>query len=247
MHKKFPFAMILTVLSLWLAACGGGGIEPTSPPAGGSGVTPPPAVLSLDPANTAGENGKAAAAYLYEGLVSMKDGQITGVLAESYSVSDDGLDYIFNLRPGVSFHDGEPLDADAVIANFTRWYDPASPLRGDGSYAAWVAAFNGFKGETAEDGKAKSQYDGIEKTNDLTVLVHLNSPDPEFLQKISDPAFSIVSPAVLAQGGEDGGTNKYKSAGIQDGKLTLEPFAGYWDPAAIPSEGMEVSFDKGDY
>ncbi len=237
-RRKSLFPVVLLIASLLLAACGGANDAATEPGDGSNG--PASGGLQLDPANAASDNARAAAGYLYESLVGVKDGEVVGVLAESWTISDDGLDYIFNLRPGVSFHDGTPLNADAVIANLNRWFDPASPLRGDGKFAAWAGAFNGFKGETASDGKAKSQYDGIEKINDLTVLVHLNTPDPEFLGKIADPAFSIVSPAVLSAGSGDGGTNMYKSGGINGSMLTLEPFAGYWDPASIPSQGMEV-------
>ena len=237
--RSFGFILITGFL---LVACGGNNItEATKEPAAGNPASNTD--LQLDPANANNENARAAAGYLYESLVAAQDGKAVGALAESWSVSDDGLDYIFNLRPGVSFHDGTSLNVDAVIANFDRWFDPANPRRGAGKFAAWASAFNGFKGETAEDGKAKSQYDGIEKVNELTVLVHLNTPDPEFLGKIADPAFSIVSPAILNAGSGDGGTNMYKFAGKNGSSLTLVPFAGYWNAASIPSKGMEVPFE----
>jgi peptide/nickel transport system substrate-binding protein len=240
MSKLFVF---IVVAGLLLAACGGNTSTqpPTNEPAGGNPASNTD--LQLDPANAENANARAAVGYLYEGLVAVQDGKTNGALAESWSVSDDGLDYIFNLRSGVVFHDGTSLNADAVIANFERWFDPANPAHGTGKFTGWTSAFNGFKGETAEDGKAKSQYDGIEKVNELTVLVHLNTPDPDFLNKISDPAFSIVSQAVLSAGSGDGGTNMYKFAGKNGSSLTLAPFAGYWDVASIPSKGMDVPFE----
>ena len=42
-------------------------------------------------------------------------------LATSWEVSDDGTQYTFYLREGVTFHDGEPFDADAVMFNFSRF------------------------------------------------------------------------------------------------------------------------------
>jgi len=190
----------------------------------------------LDPANTTGDN--AAVGYLYESLVRVQDGVTVGALAESFTVSEDGLDYIFNLRPGVAFHDSSTLNADMVIANFNRWFDPNSVNRGSGEFAAWAENFGGFKGETAEDGKMKSQYDGVEKVDDYTVLVHLNTPDPEFLTKLANPAFSIVSPNSFAAG--DGGSGAYKFSKGSASSVTLEPFPGYWDSSAIPSESVEV-------
>jgi peptide/nickel transport system substrate-binding protein len=154
----------------------------------------------LDPANATSDNARAAVGYLYEGLVGLEDGNPVGVLAESFTVSEDGLDYIFNLRPGVNFHDGTALNADAVVANFNRWFDPEDPNRGSGEFSAWASNFGGFRGEFTDEGAAKSIYDGIEKVNDFTVLVHLNTQDPDFLVKLSDSAFSIVSPNAF--GGE---------------------------------------------
>jgi peptide/nickel transport system substrate-binding protein len=245
-HQKKLFFSLMFMAVFLLAACGGGEnavatnkppASSTKGPASGSSTQ-----LQLDPANATSDNAHAAAGYLYEGLVGKEGEKAVGVLAESWTVSDDGLDYIFNLRSGVSFHDGTPLNADAVVANFNRWFDPANPAHGTGKFAAWANAFGGFKGEVKEDGKAKSQYDGIEKINELIVLVHLNTPDTEFLNKITDVAFSIVSPTVLSAGGGDGGTGMYKFASQTDTELNLEPFAGYWNAASIPSEGKKVPF-----
>jgi len=53
---------------------------------------------------------------VYETLVRLQpDGSITGLLAESWDISDDGLVYTFNLQDGVVFHNGEPLTADDVV------------------------------------------------------------------------------------------------------------------------------------
>lgn len=92
------------------------------------------------------------------------------------------------------------MNADLVVANFNRWFDLNDVNRGSGEFAAWAENFGGFKGETTEDGKAKSQYDGIEKVDDFTVLVHLNTPDPDILIQVTNPAFSIVSPNSLRPG-----------------------------------------------
>src|SRR5690606_8828112 len=42
-------------------------------------------------------------------------------LAESWTASDDGLVWTFKLREGVTFHDGTPFNAEAVVYNFERW------------------------------------------------------------------------------------------------------------------------------
>ncbi len=241
-NARLLLSSLLMIAALLLAACGGGtatdtAAQPTDEPATEPAPAPEGSFV-LDPANAAGENASAAVGYLYEGLVRIQEDIAVGALAASFTVSDDGLDYIFYLRPGVTFHDGSALNADVVAANFDRWFDPKDANRGSGDFSAWAENFGGFKGEVTDDGKAKSIYDGIEKVNDLTVLVHLNTQDADFLTKLSNPAFSIVSPKAF--NGGDGGTGAYKFVSLSGSTATLEPFAGYWDASAIPAEGMEV-------
>ena len=59
---------------------------------------------------------------LYEPLVRYDaNGDIQPALAESWEISDDGLTWTFNLRRGVTFHDGTPFNAEAVKWNMERW------------------------------------------------------------------------------------------------------------------------------
>ena len=243
-NKKIIWIVLLVIGAMLIIACGG----TTSPVDGGDTSSPTQSSsgnqsatssdLVLDPANATGDNALSVIGYMYEGLTRVQDGNIAPALAEAYTVSEDGLDYIFDLRSGVSFHDGSPLNADAVIANFNRWFDPADANRGSGDFVAWLEKFGGFKDELTEDGKPTSQYDGIEKVDDLTVLVHLNTPDPDFLLKLANPAFSIVSPNTFDGG--DGGTGVYRFSSSDGSNFILEPFAGYWDASALASESMTV-------
>lgn len=68
---------------------------------------------------------------VYETLVKLEaDGSITGLLAESWDVSEDGLTYTFDLREGVTFHSGAALDADDVVfsINHVLTKEPAHPF-----------------------------------------------------------------------------------------------------------------------
>ena len=63
--------------------------------------------------------------YMVETLTKLvPDGGIQPHLAESWSVSPDGLQYTFKLRQGVTFHDKTPFNAEAVKWNFDRLKDP---------------------------------------------------------------------------------------------------------------------------
>ncbi len=53
--------------------------------------------------------------------------QLQPGLAESFEIADDGLHYTFHLRPGVTFHNGEPFSAVDVVASWKALVDPALP------------------------------------------------------------------------------------------------------------------------
>jgi len=204
--------------------------------------------VQLDPALAQDADSATVNGYLYEGLVKTENGNPAPGLALSWIISEDGLDYIFNLRPGVVFHAGAPLNADAVIANFNRWFDPDDPLHGQGTYDMWEEFFLGFKGETEEDGSPKSSVDGIEKVNDLTVLIHLNRQDEALLTNLAHVAFSIVNPKPLADEGANYGTAAGSASGTgpylvserTDAHLLLAPNPNYWGTA--PAGTLEFPF-----
>jgi peptide/nickel transport system substrate-binding protein len=243
---------LVAVVGLMLAACQPTAtptVEPTEPSWEGE-VEAREAIskdILLDPAilDPEDKDSLQVCSLIYEGLVGVEDDSPVPALAASWTVSDDGLDYIFNLRPDAVFNDGTPVDADAVMANFNRWFDPEDPLHGSGSYKVWESIMLGFKGETNEDGSPKSSFDGIEKVDNLTVLIHLSRQDPELLVNLALPAFGIVNPAVLEAEGEaygtrDGsavGTGPYMVSTWTDESLLLQPNPNYW--GGPPEAGLE--------
>ena len=200
--------------------------------------------VRLDPANGDADS-LAVDQYVYEGLTRLEGDKPAPGLAARWQASDDGLAYTFVLRPGLVFHDGTLVNSEAVAANFNRWFDPADPLRGSGDYAAWAQAFLGFKGEVDADGHPKSSFDGIEKVDDLTFIIHLNRQDDSLLTRLAQPAFGIVNPATLASAGDKFSTSADTSIGAGpyyvdswDGDaIVLQPFANYWNGA--PASGLE--------
>lgn len=65
---------------------------------------------------------------VYNGLVCLEGQEIVGDLAESWSVSDDGLVWTFHLRDNVYFHSGKKLTGEDVKATYERYLDPENPL-----------------------------------------------------------------------------------------------------------------------
>ena len=84
------------------------------------------------------------------------------VLCESFDVSDDGLEYTFNLRDGVMFHDGESFTADDVAYTFNYYRDPDS---------AAITAHN------------FASIGSVEATDDRTVVVTLERQNAAFLTR----------------------------------------------------------------
>lgn len=77
--------------------------------------------ISLDPHDVGDTVSIFGTRSMYEGLVGFdKNMEIQPVLAEDYEVNEDSTVFTFKLRENVTFHDGEPFNAEAVKANFDR-------------------------------------------------------------------------------------------------------------------------------
>jgi ABC-type transport system substrate-binding protein len=129
MEIRRPPAIALALLCVCL-------VLSLSPPSSGAPVggtrivvgvdTEPP---SLDAHAQTGLSSDILVAHLYDKLVDfdMKS-TIVPQLATEWSVSANGLTWTFKLRRGHKFHDGTPVNADAVKRNFERLFDPRNPF-----------------------------------------------------------------------------------------------------------------------
>lgn len=117
-------------------------------------------------------------------------------LAKSWTVSEDGLHYTFELRDDVTFQDGEAFNAQAVKANFDHVVDPKTA-------SAQAASLIGY----AEDG---GYYIDTEVVSEFEVRVNFSQPYAPFLQGVSLPQLGFYSPKVLEEHADDlkaGGPN----------------------------------------
>lgn len=201
--------------------------------------------ILLDPARAQDADSLLINSYLYEGLVTMNaNGEIEPGIAQSWTVSDDGLAYIFEIRPNARFSDGSPITVDAIEENFNRWFEPQNPLHGDGNYPTWLARFLAFNGQRDAQDRNISQVDGIQKVDVNTVIVHLNRAEPQLLSYLAEPAFSILSPAMLVSPGYGTRSSTLVSSGryvvtawTEEG-LTLSPNPQYWNA----TDGNNLNF-----
>jgi peptide/nickel transport system substrate-binding protein len=149
---------------------------------------------SLDPHVSTAANDFRIAVNLYDGLVRNTPGtlEIEPALATDWTISDDGLEYTFNLREGVTFHDGTPFNAEAVKFNFDRMLDENHPFAETGPFP--LAFYF-------------SSVESVEVVDDLTVKFTLNEPFAPFMSNLASPSGLIVSPAAVEASGADFGRN----------------------------------------
>ncbi|MFN8434472.1 MAG: ABC transporter substrate-binding protein [Anaerolineales bacterium] len=195
--------------------------------------------LSLDPAKTEDTNSLLVSNYLYDGLVkSDANGQVVPGLALSWVISDDELDYIFEIRQNAKFSDGSEITVDAIVENFNRWFEPESPLHGDGKYPSWLKLFLAFNGERDANDRAISQVDGIQKVDTNTMLIHLSRQEPKLLNYLTQPAFAVLSPSVLQSPSYGTRQNSIISSGPYvvtswtEEEIKLSPNPQYWGEKA---------------
>jgi peptide/nickel transport system substrate-binding protein len=126
----------------------------------------------------------------FDSLVSQDaSGSFVPWLAQSWTISEDGLQYTFQLREDVTFHDGEPFNAEAVKANFDHVVDPKTA-------SAQSASLIGYA-------EADGYYIGTEVLGEFEVVVNFRQPYAPFLQGLSLPQLGFYSPKVLEESADD--------------------------------------------
>ena len=178
--------------------------------------------VNLDPAQVTDLNSNRVGRRIAETLVTFPEEstQIVPGLAESWVVSKDGLRYTFKLRKGVSFHDGTPLDAEAVKFSIDRQINPEHPFNKLGKYPFANFFFGNIK--------------AVEVVGPLTVEFVLKEPRASFLAVLTAGAASIVSPTAVRKYGQDYaltpvGTGPFKYVSWDRGqRVVLERNPSYW-------------------
>ena len=208
----------LIALAMVLAACAPAATE--APPVGETLTFVQSADAgTLDMALEESANSIAIGTHIYEGLTDFEPGSTTPIpaLATSWEASDDGLEWTFHLREGVTFHDGTPFNADAVVFNFERWWDPAHPNHIPDRFIYWNYMWRDVKGGE------NSVLAGIEKIDDMTVKLTLSEPNASMLNTLAMENFRFASPAAVSEQGENYATAEGKPVGT--GAFMFEEWA----------------------
>ena len=217
-RRPLVAAASATAVLLGLTACTGGGTatSDSTPVAGGtltyaSGDAEP---TCLDP-HVGGNYPQALLSTQYiEMLTGLdRDRKPTPALATSWTTSDDGKTLTFDLRKDVTFSDGTPFDAAAVVANIEHVQDPAT------ASSTGYLALQSITKATA--------------TDDHTVTLSLSRPDSALLESFSQPWVGMESPKALQRAQATNcespvGTGPFTVTGWQHGdRVTLARNASY--------------------
>src|SRR5215475_4670704 len=189
--------------------------------------------VQLDPAVITDGISSRITRQLYDGLVKYRGAttEVEGALAEKWEVSRDGKVWTFQIRKGVKFHDGNPLDAAAVVWNFERWWKAGHPqhdnqVKAGQTFEYWEAQFAGF-----DD---KSIVSAIEAVGTHTVRITLKEPQAPFLANLAMFVFDIASPKAAERWGTEFGkhpvgTGAYKFVEWKPNQeVVLDANADYW-------------------
>lgn len=171
--------------------------------------------LRLDPHDARDAPSSLVNFHIYDRLVELgPGGEIVPGLARAWRISPDGTVYTFELRRGVRFHDGLPLTAGAVAANFERLLSPGSTL--------------------ARAELVRPYVESVAAVDEDTLVIRLRRPLGPFLRYLAHESLGIVSPESIRSAAEGAGfrpagTGPFALVDWTPGEgVILAAFADHW-------------------
>jgi peptide/nickel transport system substrate-binding protein len=219
-----PLAALASLFAAGLVAGCGLAPAPAGPGADRLVVARSTDPVSLDPARANDIESLEVAEQVYGRLVRFAPGRLEPEpdLATSWSVSEDGTSWTFELRPEVKFHDGTPVDAEAVVFSFERQIIPEHPAH-EADFQ-WTRAFHNIR--------------RVRAVTPLRVQFDIDRPYAPFLANLAMGPAAIVSPTAVRRLGSDFGQHPVGAGPyrfvewIRGDRITLERNPTYWDQPA---------------
>jgi peptide/nickel transport system substrate-binding protein len=188
--------------------------------------------VQLDPAIvTDGESFRVTGQCL-EPLYQYEPGSTVPIpaLATGCTANEDGTEWTCALRQGVTFHDGTPFNAEAVIFNFDRWRFTDHPHH----YPSQVFEYYEYMWGGLDNA---SMITSVAALDEYTVKFTLSAPLAPFLANLAMDMFAISSPAAFEQYGEDYGLPSAGCVGtgpfkfvewVEGDRITFQANDDYW-------------------
>lgn len=278
MKKKLVSMVLVASMAFGLAACGSSDAGENSQAAGSDGAEAAATSTKedkttlnifmasepdhLDPALNSAVDGGCLAVNSFEGLMRYNEnGALETACAESYTVSDDGLVYTFTLRDGLTWSNGDALDATDFVYS---WKRAASPeVAADYSYLCDI--FPGYD-STADNGPIvdTAAFDSAFVASDdgKTLTVTLKAVCPYFLDLCAFPFFfpvdeEVVEPTVTADNPAGTWSLDAGDAFVSNGAYKLESWNhdadmtyvkndSYWDADSVSVTTLNVMLTSDD-
>ena len=182
---------------------------------------------------------------IFSGLMDYEPGttKLMPDLAESYTVSDDGLTYTFKLRPNLKFHNGRAVTSADVKYSIERAVNPKTQCPGAGY-------FNMIQGYDDEAAGKTTTLSGITTPDDSTVVFKLTQPNATFLHIMAiNFAFVVPKEEVDKYGADFGhhpvGTGAFKFVKWDLGQdLVLERNKDYHRPGVPYLDQITFEFGQ---
>lgn len=174
---------------------------------------------------------------MFQGLVDIDaQGRPIPGMAESWTMSEDGLTYTFKLRPGLVWSDGTPLTVDDIVAGYRRAFEPATAAQlADLAYAIKNA-------RAVAEGQMPSDQLGVAAPDAQTIVITLDAPRLTFIQLSGQFPLFFPSPRHVMSAAGEGWTKPgtmvsngaYVLAEWTPGeKIRLEKNPRYWNAANV--------------
>ncbi|WP_243638182.1 ABC transporter substrate-binding protein [Rubrobacter taiwanensis] len=211
-RREFLAVSGMTGAGLVVAGCGGGETIGGEEEGGGDGQPQEGGTftfgrgsdsVTLDPIHATDGESLIVCRQIFDGLLDFEPETTDLVPALAVEVpepEEDGLVYTFPLREGVTFHDGTPFNAEAVVFNFERWMNSGNEYHaGGGPQASDFSYYSGMFGGFDEE----SIIESVEAVDEYTVRFRLREPQGPFLRNIAMSPFGIASPAAIQEDVEE--------------------------------------------
>ncbi|MEK7867561.1 MAG: ABC transporter substrate-binding protein [Planctomycetota bacterium] len=219
----------IAILALVVLASCGKDPAPSAKPSGGNAPGGEKVLVyarggdseRLDPQNTTSGESVKVTTQIFDTLVDFADdsSKVVPSLATKWTVSEDGKTWTFELREGVTFHDGTPFDSEAVVFSLNRLRNPNDPNR-HGAKSEYESCY-----EVIEDVKSDGPH---------RVVIRLKTPFAPFLANLAMFPAAMISPAAVIKHKTDFGRNPVGTGPfrfekwVPNAKIVLSGNKEYW-------------------